>query len=171
MPDYNDQTILEDNVRGFIAEALGIPPEKVIPANDGAPAPGGTYATVLRITMQGLGIDSEALIPDPDNPAQFIARATGIRLGLFSVQVYRGVTNDYASRILQYPATSVGQMALARIDLSWGRAYETALSDVVISAEFEPRTSVRFEIRYTVETLRTVSLIASAPDPVIVAGP
>ncbi|MCK5133224.1 MAG: hypothetical protein KAR40_13865 [Candidatus Sabulitectum sp.] len=156
-PLQNDLNII---VRAFVALATGLDRKCVIPGNDNGPAPTVPYASVLDITKQGDGIDSEVARPGsvPEEAKLFVS---GRRNIVYSVQFYKDCAADNAESLLQFAATTPGQIFLGENGLTWRRAGEVRNLDSVMGSKFEVRRSVDIEFRFQSKTEIDVLTIGS----------
>lgn len=95
-------------VRAMVAEATGIDPAGVIPANDAAPAPQGLYATVLRVSGDRVGTPSvrRSLSAGKED----VMASTGIRAShLYSVQFYRAGAVEAAQSLQLWIHSPLGR--------------------------------------------------------------
>ena len=144
-PLQNDLDII---VRHFVALASGLAGKDVIPGNDNHPSPTVPYASVLDITEQGDGIDSEVARPVEGSPEDAKLFISGRRNIVYSIQFYRAGAADNAKTLLQFAATTPGQIFLGENGLTWRRAGDVRNLDSVVGSKFEVRRSVDIEFRY-----------------------
>lgn len=154
-PLQNDIDIL---VRKFVSLASGLASKYVIPGNDDSPSPNVPYASVLEITKQGSGIDSEVAKEGPDPDLQKTLKHQGRRAIIYSVQFYKTGAADYIEGLLSYAATSPGQIWLAENSLTWGIAGDIINLDSIMGSKFEDRRQVNITFRY--QSRRTVDINA-----------
>lgn len=156
-PLQNDLDVI---VRAFVALATGLQSKFVIPGNDNNPSPTVPYASVLDITKQADGIDSEVARPvaDPEAAKLFIS---GRRNIVYSVQFYKAGAADNAESLLQFAATTPGQIFLGENDLTWRRAGDVRNLDSVMGSKFEVRRSVDIEFRYQSKSEIDIKTIGS----------
>lgn len=156
-PLQNDLDVI---VRAFVALASGLESKFVIPGNDNSPAPVVPYASVLSITTQGDGIDSEVaregLVPEE---AKLLT--SGRRNITYSVQFYKDGAPDFIEGLLSFASTTPGQIFLGENNLTWRRAGDIRNLDSVMGSKFEVRRSVDIEFRYQSRNVIDIQTIGS----------
>lgn len=152
-------------VRSYVAQAVGMPSDHVIPGNDNNPAPNDFYATVLLMDIADDGIDAMIQSPGalPDT-VDFTIR--GSRIMPFSVQFYRvsGEFNPYdaARQLKQYAATPFGVQLLNDLGLVWSKASDIRKIPKVMGDQWEERANVDIYFRMSEYETQTVATIESA---------
>lgn len=153
-------------VRHFVAEATGMLPKYVIPANDNAPAPNTFYATVLPINIRMEGLDSEVARDNDGDDTKSDLHIAGNRIGTFSVQFYRILGRDnpgeLALKLLAYPTTSVGQIYMAENNITWRKHGDILDIAAIMGSKFEERKGVDIEIGWMATNIDIVNALASA---------
>lgn len=146
MASVPTQDTIDILVRKFVSIASGIASKYVIPGNDSDPAPNVPYSSVLEITKQGSGVDSE--VARNTGATTFRLYHKGRRRITYSVQFYRAGAADYIEGLLSYAATTPGQIWLAENGLTWEIAGDILNLDAVMGSKFEQRRSVDITFRY-----------------------
>ncbi len=162
MANLPNSATIGAKVRALIAEATGIDPSAVIPADDNHAAPNGLYATVLRSTTRMEGLDSETVSDNSGDDTQSDIGIKGNRIGSFSVQFYRAGAADAVIDLIQYPVSSVGQIYMAGQGLTLRRMGEARDIKAIMGSKYEERQQIDIEIGWINTKTDTVNSLASA---------
>ena len=134
-----DTTIIDANVRTWLATGSRIDSRYVITANQDAPAPQGRFASVLPVTRRLLGV--------PENvPNGRLAtwRTT------YSMQFYRDGAWEQAVQLVTWTSSPQAQIEAERRGLTFFRCGEVRSLDDVLEydAEWDTRAQVDIELGY-----------------------
>ena len=91
----------ERNLRAYVAEGSGLPPDLVIPGNERAPRPTDSYATLLRV-------DNSRLAWPARRYESGVTTNASYRRNNYSLQFYRRNASDYALAFLVFVESETG---------------------------------------------------------------
>ena len=170
------QTV-QRTLRKFIATGSGIPPERVIPGNDGGRRPVEPYTSVLVIADTVDGPALERYREDPgDNESTVIDSVTN-HAARVSVQFYRGQTenslgaHDLSRNFVTWIDTETGKQAADRAGFRIEGPIEVRRLDDIVSDHFEERAGVDLTVLYRyrepasqdVGTVEHVQIVVKGP--------
>jgi len=161
------QNTLDTNIRRYVVAATGLDGSVVIPGNDNAPSPNGTYATVLLVSKLNDGLAGNE-ITNAIMPINTVDVATANIINYtYLIQFYRSTgaidVQDLAEQLRIFYRTPAGELKLEELGLSLFNWSDVDLIDNIIDSEYERRASISLTFRQKLIDTNNVEAIKTAP--------
>jgi len=164
------QNEIDRNVRRYVASGSGLSGEVVIPGNDNAPAPNGSYASVLLINKINDGLAGNVNTTAANDTVD-VATVEVINYN-YLVQFYRSNggddVQDLAERLRIFYRTPAGELRLQELGLGLFGWSDVDLNDETIDSEFERRASITLTFRQALIDTNNVAAIKSVPIDLVI---
>lgn len=159
------QNDLDTNVRQYVVAATGLSGEVVIPGNDNAPSPNGTYGTVLLVNKFNDGMAGKKVTNVGGNTVS--VETSNIINYNYLIQFYRSVgavdVQDLAEQLRIFYGTPAGELKLEELGLGLFNWSDVTLIDEIIDSEYERRASISLTFRQKLIDTNDVESVKTVP--------